>query len=339
MERKKLHDVWNYPSDHLALGVSISKISGTTLPYDSTSITKSTNYTEWIKSFEKRSRLDPLTVVQWNTLNKAYMKWIEKNDQGLYGSGITKTHGKYTSNMKLIDQREVLILIYLSNISQKADILCLQEVSTDLLTTLRDVAEQKKTGFRFLATSDPKNKKNHQVIMFSPNVILEKEYIADFDTENRERIQAAVFKQKTSTERFIVYNTHVPWNMFDVLVKKIGNFQETLQKGYPGINLSIVCGDFNISMEDMTRSDAGKTLIENYKFRHAVIQDSHVTGQTLPPSEKVTQFDYIMISNSKVSPGWITTEVIDPHFLGTVEVIEILKDAKAGLIEICASPQ
>lgn len=94
------HDKWQFPSDHLPVGVEV----------------------------------DGVKIISWNVLNNAYMKWIHDDSQGLKGSLISDLDVKIDPNG--LTKRDVVIADMVQNMMSKGQLIALQECSEPFLKHL-----------------------------------------------------------------------------------------------------------------------------------------------------------------------------------------------------------
>eukprot|EP00727_Mastigamoeba_balamuthi_P010322 m51a1_g5912 hypothetical protein (620) ;mRNA; f:16676-31840 len=118
----KLGQSWQFPSDHLPVGVEI-RVPG------------------WP---------DALRVASWNTLNTAFMRWIFKDEQGLLGSLITTANVPSSDpHFVPLTQREAIVVGMIEHMlfggGCAHDVVCLQE-SADLSGQLSLTGQEMHRG-------------------------------------------------------------------------------------------------------------------------------------------------------------------------------------------------
>ena len=98
----KLHEKWQFPSDHLPVGVEV----------------------------------DGVKIISWNVLNNAYMEWVtEKDSQGLNGSLISTLDVAVSKNG--LTQRDVFVADMVQAMMAKGEVVALQECSEPFIQHLQ----------------------------------------------------------------------------------------------------------------------------------------------------------------------------------------------------------
>jgi hypothetical protein len=288
-----LHSVWDFPSDHLPIG------------------------TKFI-----HSGIGSICVLSWNMLNKNYMKWIIKNQQGLNGSYITATHDKKLKDSHL-DEREFSCLELLAlYVKEKSfDFLCLQEVSNDVYKKLQSIGD-----YSILKS---KNERDLQIILYNSKRFTCLDFsLIEYKGEDSKCIIRGKFKLASSKniDEFMVTCTHVPFKdpipITDLMVKE-----------KCGTTPSIVCGDFNKDREEL------KGINFSDFYTNCCQSLTHITGKKVASIEKARQFDYIFCNDFALDTVLTYTEL--PPFVllcGTAynRSSEILYGVTLGAIEVHA---
>ena len=101
-----LRSKWDFPSDHLPVSAKIELLGGS------------------------------YTFASWNTLNSAYMHYIENDEQGLVGSLITQQHAPEAEGPT--EREKSLVRSLQELLDSSVSICCLQEVGKEFRSLLRE---------------------------------------------------------------------------------------------------------------------------------------------------------------------------------------------------------
>lgn len=97
-----LRDKWQFPSDHLPVGIEVRGIR----------------------------------IISWNVMNNIYMKWVRKEDsQGLNGSMLTKLDEKVSDNGLTL--RDIFVADMIQSMTEKGEVIALQECGAPFLEALK----------------------------------------------------------------------------------------------------------------------------------------------------------------------------------------------------------
>ncbi len=219
----ELHELWQFPSDHLPIGAQI----------------------------------DDFRVVSWNVLNNAYMSWVYEDSQGLIGSQITELD--VAVNEFGLTQRDCLVIDMLNEmIDNSNDILALQECGTAFL----DELETRLPSHWQIVMSKP-NAKDQNVILYNTHqftYIPDKSTIS-FDAYpcqvGRPMMNIAFEKKDGSTIR--IFNSHVPGNP-DLPGRN--EYAQYVNEQMREDELTIALGDMNFEREEMRDAFIGAGVLD-----------------------------------------------------------------------------
>src|SRR3990167_4171184 len=175
-----LHEAWKFPSDHLPVGASV----------------------------------DNFNILTWNTLNSAYMDWIEKDTQGLNHSLIIEEHYQIINDSGLTLREDHCIKNILSMIEHPThprSILSLQECGRVMLCELQS---RLPAHMKIVYSSEiPVNDQN--IIIYDSNQFTwiqeESKIITDaFPCNPGRPLMDIVFLNTNSNKKYRVINTHTP---------------------------------------------------------------------------------------------------------------------------------
>lgn len=281
-----MEKVFKFPSDHLPIGAE----------------------------FSFKDDKEKIKIVSWNCLNKNFMKWIIKNEQGLNNSIITKSHNNYSSNKCLIDKREEWIIriikIWMDN---KFHIICLQEVSKDLYNEL--------LGFddKYKIISSNENKKDMQLIMYNRKSGIGMLGISIYSYPNEKHKKIINLTLFTKYIVFTIINSHVPF-------KNMKTFSDYIVKENKISTFPIICcGDFNKSSEEI------KDYIFSDYYVNSNNQITHIRAKKCSNKDKIQQFDFIINNKSNFIKS---AKPISIKELGIEKVHKILIDTKDNIYKI-----
>lgn len=171
----ELREKWQFPSDHLPIGVTIENEH----------------------------------LVSWNVLNTAYMGWVINNSQGLVNSLISDENVVIEENG--LTTRDVhvakLILEMITSSSHPRSILCLQECSEALILELRNNLPK---NMKLLRSFDHE-KKDQDIIVYDANkfrIIAHKTHLNAYPCEPFRPLQEALFEKDGVHYR--IFNAHIP---------------------------------------------------------------------------------------------------------------------------------
>lgn len=201
---------WKFFSDHLPIGVRISKNSK-----------------------------NVISIVTCNVLNKKYIKYIKRNTQFLNNSIITKENGIQIKNSKL-NLREKRILDWIvDKMKKKIILICLQEVSSDLLKVIQQYISNFEVYNIVISNEILKNK---EIVLYVKEEIKVNEVVGKLYEKNNFNTITSLNCFNNHLGNFFIINTHVKFgkeNILDNFLKKLGSNSKV-----------IVAGDFNIDSKN-----------------------------------------------------------------------------------------
>lgn len=280
----KLKDAWQFPSDHLPIGVSV----------------------------------DGIEIVSWNVLNTVYLNWVEERDtQGLKGSLISSSN-VVTNELTGLTKRDELVIHNLSNMihhpTHPKHLLCLQECGPALLMALKDSLPE---HMKIVYTASEPFPLDQNIVIYNSRLMEWKSDLSridhPFDCQESRSVMNLVFEKENQLYRII--NAHLPG---DPNLPGRDEFASFVNK-QPEDHV-IALGDMNFTQENMKKSFLEKdgqnlpfTLLSSYPtnigldFRSKVIDHVYVKGSTnweLHDPEKVleglsSQVDLLTISREK----------------------------------------
>lgn len=172
-----LGERWEFPSDHLPVGVTI----------------------------------DGFHLVTWNVLNTIYMDWIYTNDQGLAKSLIAAENVPMPRSSLTIREAHVLedVLSMINHPTHPRSVLCLQECGGKFLNALTEALPE---NFKVITTYS-KSAKDENVIIYDSNLFdcISSERDDDAYPCNPGRaLLNAVLQKKDTGIKYQIFNAHVP---------------------------------------------------------------------------------------------------------------------------------
>ncbi len=234
----ELGEHWQFPSDHLPVGISLE------------------------------NQDDQINIMTWNILNNCYMSpWVnEMNTQGLVNSMITDLDKTIYEDSKLT-RRDIhvidLILDTLSNSSLEKDFICLQECSIEFL---QEIETKLPKNYSILFPRENMYKNQISIIYCS------NKYKINYDlsclrncifSEVKSRyVMDIVFQKKDLKVRII--NTHLPFTINKKAREGFIQFLYETQNSNE-IDLVIGLGDLNCT-EIQLKDQVTKTFKNNNCF-------------------------------------------------------------------------
>ncbi|MDN3507639.1 MAG: hypothetical protein P0S94_01815 [Simkaniaceae bacterium] len=214
----ELHEKWNFPSDHLPIGMTA----------------------------------DGMGVLSWNVLNNCYLeKWMyELDSQKLNGSLITQLDN-VIDEVTGLTERDVYIVDLLLESLEGKDFVCLQECGAPFLLHLK---EHLSNEWDIIFSSSPEVVDQNVILYrkleysFCKNISHCDEHIfPDFPSNSLMRV---VF-QKSDGKLIQIFNTHLPG---DPLANARSEFAEFVTKHTKTTDITIATGDMNFNEWQMDKA-------------------------------------------------------------------------------------
>lgn len=203
-----------------------------------------------------------IRILTWNVLNKHWWKWFDtpENKQLVARNPVMYLNTMGTK-MKEINGRELIILKAIQEYLTRFDVICLQEVSSDMLYKLTLLDKNRSVLCR------KEIEKDMQVIMYNKTKLqyLSGEVLSYGPEKNTQIILSCNFNAGNNLN---IVCTHAIYGMTDVLFDIIGNKDEL-----------VICGDLN---SDWFKTDM---INVNKKLTHINAGEKGC---------KFIQFDYIL---------------------------------------------
>jgi endonuclease/exonuclease/phosphatase family metal-dependent hydrolase len=260
----------------------------------------------------------PFGVVTWNVLNKRYMKWIYKNEQGLKNTIITEFHEKkvtsFDTNINALTLREFGIFEHICHLvsCEKIDVLCMQEVSRDLLIAMREKLHGITPGHIYC--SNGSSDENHEVTWIRGNhKVLETKIYKPYGEKETNSVLLTKIQQGDTDQIYMVLNSHVKWMSLDRFFEVCASVNEHIQSN----EYVIPCGDFNSAPEDVQKA-LSKTKL-SHTNTHGDKTITHIRAQNVPNKKKVVQFDFVL------APDNLDAIPISDDDLKITDVVDTLK--------------
>lgn len=221
------HEKWNFPSDHLPVGVKV----------------------------------DNFNVVSWNVLNNEYMNWVYMDSQGLKHSMITKLDVKVNEEGLTLRDQNVIekINLMIDKFPEKKGFIALQECSNPFLNSL-----EKNLPKDWEIVKASKVLKDHNVILFNKeyfkfNDKYSKFSFDDYTCSKGRQIMNISFEDKNG-KNIRIFNSHVP-GAPDFPGRY--EYADYMKKNIAPNEISIALGDMNFERDEML--DAFKKAgLENF---------------------------------------------------------------------------
>jgi len=214
-----LQERWQFPSDHLPIGVSVTDANS---------------------SFR---------VVSWNVLNSAYMKWIYDNSQGLAESSLTKEDIPIKENgLTLREQHAIDSLLFMIEFS--SNIICLQECSERFIHELQ---LQLPFHMKIVRSSDAAVK-NQNIVLYDGLLfeLIEKNLHAGvFTSEPSRPLMEVVLESQGIRTR--IFNAHLRCDALMPQRFELAHFVSSRKKKE---EITVVLGDLNVDQKEMKEAFA-----------------------------------------------------------------------------------
>lgn len=215
----ELQEKWQFPSDHLPIGVSIAQGK------------------------------DSFSVVSWNVLNSEYMHWIRNNDQGLGRSALTKEDIPVKENGFTLREQHVLDAL-LEMIQSSKQIICLQECSERFIQELKN---QLPPSMKILCSSD-NPVRNQNIVLYDEKLFgfVEKNLHRDAFPSDPGRPLMEVVLEKDGV-RYRIFNAHLRCDSASAQRNELAQF---VGKRQVEGEVTLVLGDLNVDQTQMAASFA-----------------------------------------------------------------------------------
>jgi endonuclease/exonuclease/phosphatase family metal-dependent hydrolase len=219
-----LHERWQFPSDHLPVGVEV----------------------------------DGIEVVSWNVLNNEYIEWVYKDSQGINGSMITDLDVVIKENG--FTKRDDLIVTMIGRMIEKSKrrgVIALQECSNSFLEEL----ENSLPSDWGIVRSGNENQKDQNVILYDREKLFysEKNSMISLDAYPSQKGKAVmnVSFERKGKRSFRIFNTHIPG---DPNLPGRYEFAEYIKRHNREEEISIALGDMNFERDEMVDALRKKDL-------------------------------------------------------------------------------
>jgi len=249
-----------------------------------------------------------MTIVTMNLLNKHYMKWIFRNTQLLDGSRITTEHGVDVDAATGLDARERRSVLWVRDVMLTAHVLCLQEVSGDMMRAI-DALGTFGTAWHWHMDGD--------VVKNCEGLVWNKDWITDTVIECKVKgvLMKAVYANR---DPFVLVTQHAEFYKEDARAEAIeGRIEEDIRRFsiHEGSDLPLIyAGDLNFSLEKLPvrlRTTCGRMLPTNSDITHVSGQTEIRTGVPISLHDKLTKFDYILVSKGAERKWWSSWRRLD----------------------------
>lgn len=218
----KLGQKWQFPSDHLPIGVKVNGVR----------------------------------IFSWNVLNQNLLKWVTHNDsQGLNGSMITELN-QLSTNDPTITQREELIAQMILHASSEAEIIALQECRPEFLTHLKT---QLPPSFVILDAYSEKVK-NLEALVYNNSKLqqnVDHDKVEKYPCRQDKNLVGHEFTSKNQ-DRLRVVNLHIPGDPKLSGKEEAARFVASYASGFNGAVVAI--GDHNFERDQMVRAYVSEGL-------------------------------------------------------------------------------
>lgn len=217
----ELQEKWQFPSDHLPIGMSF----------------------------------EGLGIASWNVMNTIYFKWVEENSQGLSRSMLAQENVLLPNSTLTLREKHTVdqVLEMISHPTQPRSLIALQECGTSFLDNL----ESRLPPHFKMILQDEKGAKDQNVVLYDTRVFaLEASQTPRIFSEDKRGFQELTFMRLDQGTRLRIYNAHLPGDPAGPGRFEFGAYIAESQKdGIP----SIAMGDMNfneLEMEEALRKMA-----------------------------------------------------------------------------------
>lgn len=201
---------WQFPSDHLPRGLSIGDIH----------------------------------IAFWNILNKNYMKYIEKNDQGLRDSDILFYNVPANLDVKLT-LRELfcvnIILDMINHSSHPRSMIALEETHIDVINYLKKVLPD-----HWAIVTPPGQPASEDLYLYDKNVF---DFVridaVKYSEERSTSILTLILKERSSGRTYRFLQSHIPGGPHSAEACK--KFAQEAIRQYNHLEIIVLMGDMNTS--------------------------------------------------------------------------------------------
>jgi len=211
----ELHEKWQFPSDHLPIGV----------------------------------RVDDLNIISWNVLNNTYIDWvIDKDSQGLKGSMISDLNVAVQSNG--LTKRDQLVVEMINAMSNSSDVIALQECGIAFLAELQD---KLPPGWQIIKMTNAPVK-DQDVILYNASALSFRPDLSNFSynsypsTPGRGLMDAVFEKTHTDHQIVRILNGHIPG---DPNLPGKEEFTRYVYEHSSPEEITIALGDHNFERDEM----------------------------------------------------------------------------------------
>ncbi len=209
----ELQEKWQFPSDHLPIGMSF----------------------------------EGLGIASWNVMNTIYFKWVEENSQGLSRSMLAQENVLLPNSPLTLREKHTVdqVLEMLSHPVQPRSLVALQECGAAFLENL-----QSRLPPRFkLILQDENGAKDQNAVIYDTRLFeLEASQTPRIFSADTRGFQELIFKRLDQGTRLRIYNAHIPGDPVGPARFEFGSYVAESQKdGIP----SIAMGDMNFNELEM----------------------------------------------------------------------------------------
>lgn len=168
----ELQEKWQFPSDHLPIGMSF----------------------------------EGLGIASWNVMNTIYFKWVEENSQGLSRSMLAQENVLLPNSSLTLREKHTVDQV-LEMVSQPRSLIALQECGTAFL---EELGNRLPSHFKMIL-QDMKGAKDQNVVLYDTRILeLESSQVPRIFSEDKRGFQELIFKRLDQGTRLRIYNAHLP---------------------------------------------------------------------------------------------------------------------------------
>jgi hypothetical protein len=217
----ELQERWQFPSDHLPIGMSI----------------------------------DGLKIASWNVLNPLYMDWvIEKNSQGLSRSSLAKDHVLIPGKKITVRESHVIDSI-LQMAGNGQSVIALQECGMPFLNEL-----EARLPPHFKLVRENEGFSEDQITLLYDTTLLElleKSTPSNVFSQDSRPFMDLLFQRKDGSAPIRIINAHVPGDPMGPARYEFASYVEKIS--IPGIS-TIALGDMNFNEIEMRDAFKGSSF-------------------------------------------------------------------------------
>lgn len=301
----ELHEQWNFPSDHLPVGVEVNGVR----------------------------------VVSWNVLNNEYMDWVTtKDSQGLKGSLISKLD--HPTDLPGVTARDAYVADMVRSMTSSNQVIALQECGAPFIQHLE---QQMPQGWQMVKSFNTQ-KTDQTIILYDTNHLhyeadRSKTSLSAYPNSTVSKpVQKAVFSTIPSdskkTENLCIINAHIPGDPKQPARQDFANF--VAQEHHPD-QITLALGDNNFERDKMLTAYKNTSLFKK-KFFTNIFKDlySSIFGQQEnsyslhspyktnidPYTKESKSIDHIFIAGKHTSRDLKPGEVVQGYQLeSTVQLL------------------